>query len=553
MKFITKLYNQYQAILKFNKFIKNKINKNNSSSYILVEYNSYNVVHVLYFFLILSLKKKFNSNLIVINNQILFNQYIDDYTSFLKWKLGSIFKIKYFSIYKSMGATNFIRPNTDEKIKRKSLEVYNNLIKKKFLKDELRYFKIENILVGDLIIDGFYKFYQAEELNIGTEKFNKYLIKFIELFYFWFFYSKKTSIDAIIGVQAYYSCGIIYRILLEKNIQAFLISNGRINRITKKQIYPNAAYLNYKEIFSRLSNDLKSKAINLSKRYIDNRLSGQTGKNINEIASIASSFSKINSDNKKILGVKKELKVLISTHSLLDAHYCFGDNFFPDFQTWLEEICNLSKETDYQWYIKDHPIQNKMKRSLANEKTSAFTKKLCKKYNNIVYIEPNTSHHQLIKEGIDVVLTVYGTICWEYAYFNIPVLTATLNSPFNMYKFNIHSKSKKNYLENLKNLSEIKKNYSRDINEIYEYYFTHYLFHNNNNLLPFYDDFMDKYENWDLYYSHNFYNFFMEQCKLYSVEDIKQSFDKYINSYDIYSNLNHSKQGILNYLKNLSG
>ena len=25
----------------------------------------------------------------------------------------------------------------------------------------------------------------------------------------------------------------------------------------------------------------------------------------------------------------------------------------------------------------------------------------------------------------------------------------------------------------------------------------------------------------------------MEQCKLYSVEDIKQSFDKYINSYDM--------------------
>ena len=99
MKFITKLYNQYQAILKFNKFLKNKINKNNSNSFILVEYNSYNVVHVLYFFLILSLKKKFNSNLIVINNQILFNQYIDDYTSFLRWKLGSIFSIKFINLW----------------------------------------------------------------------------------------------------------------------------------------------------------------------------------------------------------------------------------------------------------------------------------------------------------------------------------------------------------------------------------------------------------------------------------------------------------------------
>jgi len=549
MKYITNLFYQYLEILKFNKFLKNKIKQNKSKRYILVEYNSYNVVHVIFFFLITSLKKKFNASIIVINNQILFNQYFDNFISLFKWKIGSIMKIKYFLIYKSLGAEKFVRPHTNSEIKKKAFEVFNNFKNKKILKDELRYFKIENILVGDLVIDGFYKFHQADELIIDSNKFDQYLIQFIELFYFWFFYTKKKNIDAIIGIQAYYSCGIVYRILLEKNIQAFLISNGRINRITKYQYYPNVAYKNYKEIFSKLKEEQKSEAIKLAKKYIDNRLSGQTGKKINEIASIASSFSNFYNDHKKVLVSKKKLKVLVSTHSLLDAHYCFGDNFFPDFQTWLEEVCKISRETDYEWYIKDHPVQYQMKRTLAHEKTSIFSKKLCEKYKNIIYIEPNTSHHQLIKEGIDVVLTVYGTICWEYAYFNIPVLTATLNSPFNIYKFNVHSKSKEDYLNKLRNLNKIKKDYSRDKNEIYEYYFSHYLFHNNNNLIPFYDNFIDEYKNWDFYYSEKFYNFFINKCEINAIEDIEESFDKFVNSKDIYSNINHSKYGISAYLK----
>ena len=221
MKYITNLFYQYLEILKFNKFLKNKIKQNKSKRYILVEYNSYNVVHVIFFFLITSLKKKFNASIIVINNQILFNQYFDNFISLFKWKIGSIMKIKYFLIYKSLGAEKFVRPHTNSEIKKKAFEVFNNFKNKKILKDELRYFKIENILVGDLVIDGFYKFHQADELIIDSNKFDQYLIQFIELFYFWFFYTKKINIDAIIGIQAYYSCGIVYRILLEKNIKLF--------------------------------------------------------------------------------------------------------------------------------------------------------------------------------------------------------------------------------------------------------------------------------------------------------------------------------------------
>ena len=44
---------------------------------------------------------------------------------------------------------------------------------------------------------------------------------------------------------------------------------------------------------------------------------------------------------------------------------------------------------------------------------------------------------QLIKEGIQCVLTVRGTIAWEYAWFGIPVVNACNNHPHNGYSFNI--------------------------------------------------------------------------------------------------------------------
>ena len=42
-------------------------------------------------------------------------------------------------------------------------------------------------------------------------------------------------------------------------------------------------------------------------------------------------------------------------------------------------------------------------------------------------INSNTSHHKIISEGVDFVLTVYGSVAIEYAYFGIPVINATKN------------------------------------------------------------------------------------------------------------------------------
>ena len=99
-------------------------------------------------------------------------------------------------------------------------------------------------------------------------------------------------------------------------------------------------------------------------------------------------------------------------------------------------------------------------------------------------------------EGINFVLTIYGTISWEYAYYKIPVLTASRNCPTIDFNFNHHSSSKK-YEENLMNLDKIKVEVDR--NEIINYYLAKYLIFNHNNLMKNFSNFLeDQTKNWDL-------------------------------------------------------
>ena len=66
-------------------------------------------------------------------------------------------------------------------------------------------------------------------------------------------------------------------------------------------------------------------------------------------------------------------------------------------------------------------------------------------------------------------MTVTSDITYEYAYHNIPVLTGSKNCPTYDYDFNIHSSSKKEFEDKVKNLKNIKIDIDR--NQVLEFYF----------------------------------------------------------------------------------
>ena len=96
-----------------------------------------------------------------------------------------------------------------------------------------------------------------------------------------------------------------------------------------------------------------------------------------------------------------------------------------------------------------------------------------KKYPTLKLIDKNITHSQLISEKINVILTIYGTIGLEYAYFNIPVINAGSKNPHCSYNFNYHAKNIDDYNYAIDNFEKIKLNYDKKY--IYEYFYMRYL------------------------------------------------------------------------------
>ena len=123
----------------------------------------------------------------------------------------------------------------------------------------------------------------------------------------------------------------------------------------------------------------------------------------------------------------------------------------------------MTLKTDYDWYVKTHP-------DFLLE-TKNIIEDFKNKYPKFNLLPSNSSHNQIVKEGIDAVLTVYGTIGCEYPLYNKLVINASINNPHIAYDFNHHCWSIKDYEKSIKIIPELIKKMNIDKKKVYEYYF----------------------------------------------------------------------------------
>ena len=269
---------------------------------------------------------------------------------------------------------------------------------------------------------------------------------FVHLFYFWRDYFKKNKVHSIMGVHSVYSYGIPFRIAISKKINAYIINSREINKITKKNYFPNTNFKEFPKRFKTLNNNLKNKSLQLAKKTLYNRISGKGGIANHLISNISSFHSK---KHKRIIKKSNKLKILICTRNVFDATHVFGNLLFTDNYDWLNFLGDISEKTDYDWYLKTH-INFEGKFRLYQPNSNKIILNIFDKFKRIKILPNNYSHKQIIDEKIDFVLTQHGSVGFEYPLFNIPVINASYNNPQVGYKFNFHPKNildiKKYYL-----------------------------------------------------------------------------------------------------------
>ena len=543
-------YKNFFTIKKFKKFNKFLFNKKleKKDSRILVEFNAFHSSHCYISLISNYLAIKHNSRIVAFNNyKLTAIPFEESILKKIKWYLGKIFKLKFFGIYCSFGTTEFINPSENKENNIIAKKIFNEVFSKIYSKSDITKIEIDNILLGDLIYDGYLKLYSEVTIDYNSQKFQRYLFQFILVYLFWKNYFNNNNVKSVLGVHNLYAYGIIYRLAFSNNIEVFTVLDGRVFRLNRKNQFQYNEYKNFKNFFSEFKEIDKDKLRQFSKISIEKRLNGELGNNIKELITTKSAFSKPYDNKNKVLSNNNKLKVLIATHQVGDPCNILGENFFPDFYEWLNYLSRVSKETDYEWYIKDHPYYSDLKYAKSLDRTSKLTRKIVKENNKLIHLESDISHHQIINEKIDFVLTIYGTIAFEYAYFGIPVVMATKNCPTSNYSFNILPDNFNDYENILKNLKNIKFKINR--NEVLEYYFMKYIYNDYNSLFEGFSNFLDRNNNFDAYANFKFYDYWIRNVDMIAKEKMVNVFHNFYLSNDHSLNLSHNKL-LLNKIKN---
>ena len=442
--------------IKHNKALfKNFENKDNQ---ILIELNNIqpNNIAISHFSKVLS--EIYNAKLVGYRPQIQFNLVN-------KFKIYILnFKIK--KIYQSFNVNKFLNINPNN-YKTSANQLTNKLMSEINSKSDLENLIVDDVWVGDLIYDQYLALYKVPTVNIKSDELRKILFEFSILYYYWKDLLLKKKIKAIVISHACYFMCLPARIGINFNIPIYQVNIHSVYYLSKKNIYPYSEFHSYKNDFEKLDIATKVNGIAKARERLKLIFEGKTDIDQPYIKYSAYNQKKT---SKRVLSNKSPIKILIASHSFYDSPHGLGLSLFPDFLEWLEFLGQLSNETDYEWYIKTHPGI-----AILDKKT---IEDFVLKFKKIILIPEMTSHHQLIEEGINIVLTIHGSIGIEYAAKNITVINASLNNPHISYDFNIHPKSKeelKNIIFNLN--SYLNKNlFSEDVYKCYYMKYIHYKF-----------------------------------------------------------------------------
>lgn len=432
-----------------------------NSPIVLVEFNDLASSHISYSYVSFILAQKYGANI----------------EAYMTYKHSSLFKQKIFNIkkylrffpfnvYASFGCSKFIEINITEDQKDRSKKINSDVISKISSKFDVENLKINNVWIGDLIYDTYLMHHKEPTIDIASDKFKSFLLSKIQEFIFWFDYIENHNVKAVIVSHCVYTSAFVLRIAVSHLIESYQANVTHLYRLDKNNLFAYNDFLYFPDEFKKLPGNIRTKGLKISQERINKRFSGEVG--VDMTYSTKSAFTQ--KSNVRLIKRSARKKILIATHCFFDSPHSYGNNLFPDFYEWIEFLGGISNITNYDWYIKLHPDY------LSG--TKEIVDRFLDKYTNIKLLPSSASHHQIIEEGIDFALTVYGTIGFEYAALGIPVINCSRVNPHIAYNFNIHAESIEDYRELLLNLENVELKIDR--NQVFEYYFMKNIYNTDN-------------------------------------------------------------------------
>lgn len=279
---------------------------------------------------------------------------------------------------------------------------------------------LNDILVGDLIIDTYLRYRPSYKFNISDPFVKKLLyqsMRDIEKAN-QFFLSKKINVY-LTTFSTYIEHGIPCRVALRNRIPVFSYGNAHAfgKRLQNNDLFHLISGQGFRNKFEKSEN--KDILINGAKEQFDYRLSG--GVDLATYYMAKSAYS-----NKNIDLPAAEGAMVIFMHDFFDSPHCYHEFIFQDFWEWVTFTIETLYDAGAKFLIKPHPNQ-----ILESDRVVEL---LNKKYPDAQFISEDISNIQLAEAGIKCGISVYGTIAHELAYMGVPTICCSRH-PHHEYDF----------------------------------------------------------------------------------------------------------------------
>ena len=479
----TKLLNFLKFLfhLRKNFVYRGKLEKHNL---ILVEFNTHKPALIGLLYLIKALRQKHQAKVVIYMPGVVF----DIVGYFKKFLQINIFNLKPMIIYKILGCEIKILKEFRNKnyILNKKNEELVKTIKKK---DDISSLKINNILIGDLFYDTYTRYNAKPTIVINSIHFKREFFKYLREFDYWYNLIKKGSIKSIIVSHPVYNLAIPLRIGQYFDIPVYIGSINFLQYFDKhrKHLWETE----YRDQYKLLSEEDKIKALNYSKKELElkfnpNQTIFSTDQNI--ITERKIHWSKLDTFSpirkKDIFKKNSKPNVVILAHCFYDSPHNEGEWLFADFYDWVEYLLKISKNTDYNWYIKKHPAS-------VNQKLNDETiENLVNEYPNVKILE-DVNNTELLADNVSLILTAFGSAGYEFSYHKVPVILASNSCSYVGYNFTYKPKDVEDFDYAIKNFQNIEFNYEKK--DIYKFYFNQMLTYWN--LYPNYQNYKNNLSN----------------------------------------------------------
>jgi len=387
-------------------------------------------------------------------------------------ELGKLLNRGRWRVYRSFGTSAFLEIDISGEIRARARAALAGVNGQIVTKTDLENLTVEGVWVGDLIYDTYLMAEKKPTIDLSSPSFQAWLLNSLETLFFWLQYFEKNDVKAVNVSHCVYNTAMPMRIAVSRDIPTYQVNATHAYKLTKGRIFAYGDYYDFPEKFATLPLATQRAGLEEARARIDRRFEGAVG--IDMSYSTKSAYGPASA--KRLLLESTRPKVLIATHCFFDSPHSYGNNLFPDFWEWLEFLGRLSEEVDFDWYIKTHPDFLPGTKEVIDD--------FIRRHPNFTLLPADSSHNQIIAEGINAVLTVYGTIGFEYAAKGIKVINASSCNPHVAYDFNIHPKNIQEYRDSI---SQIGRNdFEIDRSKVFEYYYMKNIFNTENYLFSNY-------------------------------------------------------------------